>query len=289
MAQSMDIEAARKYVENFDCHEWWAYPTFSSTWTPPIVAALVYVLLVFGVPTVIPEKGLGSFRLPFFCWNGALAIFSFFGFIACLSFTLKAAANPAYGIKGLVCSDEMIWGVPEVGGSAPASGAACYGAVGLAAVCFTWSKFVELGDTAFLLVRARPVEFLHWYHHFTVLLYCWFAFATGTPSALIFGTMNYGVHSFMYTYYAVSQYSQIMRPLRILVTTCQLLQMAGGVTIGILTAWYTHQGGCSRTYDTRYFVFCWSMYGSYFLLFAHLFYASYIAKTRKPPQKPKKE
>eukprot|EP01065_Artemidia_motanka_P009365 TRINITY_DN14784_c0_g1_i1.p2 TRINITY_DN14784_c0_g1~~TRINITY_DN14784_c0_g1_i1.p2 ORF type:complete len:281 (+),score=71.23 TRINITY_DN14784_c0_g1_i1:94-936(+) len=279
----MAVAQAVRYAETFDCHEWWAFPTFNRTWTPPTTATALYLLFVFAVPKVVPKGGLPGLKPAFFLWNLLLAAFSLFGFWACLSFTIEAAQRR--GLKGLVCSDEMIWGTAEIGGSAPDSGAACYGAVGLAAVLFTWSKFAELGDTAFLVLRARPVEFLHWYHHATVLMYVWFAFGTGTPSALLFGTMNYTVHSVMYTYYAVSQYSRILYPLRMIVTSMQLAQMVAGVGIGVLTAVYTYQGGCSKTYDTRYFVLCWSMYCSYLLLFAKLFHASYIAKTRKREKK----
>ena len=43
------------------------------------------------------------------------------------------------------------------------------------------------------------VIFLHWFHHVTVLLYCWHAY-TATPAAtgLWFAAMNYTVHSVMY-------------------------------------------------------------------------------------------
>lgn len=40
---------------------------------------------------------------------------------------------------------------------------------------FMWSKAVELGDTFFLILRKRPVIFLHWYHHVSVLLFTWHA------------------------------------------------------------------------------------------------------------------
>jgi elongation of very long chain fatty acids protein 6 len=33
-------------------------------------------------------------------------------------------------------------------------------------------------DTLFIVLRKKPLIFLHWYHHITVLLFCWHAFAT---------------------------------------------------------------------------------------------------------------
>jgi len=45
---------------------------------------------------------------------------------------------------------------------------------------FVLSKFAEMGDTIFLILKApgRDVisgKFLHWYHHVTVLAFTWFA------------------------------------------------------------------------------------------------------------------
>ena len=69
---------------------------------------------------------------------------------------------------------------------------------------FALSKILEFGDTAFIVLRKTPLPFLHWYHHITVCMYTWYAL-TPSPSALSnwFGSMNYTVHTVMYTYYAL--------------------------------------------------------------------------------------
>lgn len=48
-----------------------------------------------------------------------------------------------------------------------------------------------------LILKKRPVIFLHSYHHITVLLYCWHAYASRNSAGLWFATMNYCVHSLM--------------------------------------------------------------------------------------------
>lgn len=35
---------------------------------------------------------------------------------------------------------------------------------------------MELGDTLFLVFRGKTVPFLHWYHHVTVLYFCWLGY-----------------------------------------------------------------------------------------------------------------
>ena len=67
---------------------------------------------------------------------------------------------------------------------------------------FVLSKVPELGDTIFIVLRKQKLIFLHWYHHITVLIYCWYSFSQYTAPARWFVVMNFIVHSIMYTYYA---------------------------------------------------------------------------------------
>ena len=60
------------------------------------------------------------------------------------------------------------------------------GWVGLWTAAFIYSKLFELFDTLWLLAKKRPVIFLHWYHHLTVLLYCWHSYAARLSSGLWF-------------------------------------------------------------------------------------------------------
>ena len=73
---------------------------------------------------------------------------------------------------------------------------------GLWTYLFVLSKVMELFDTAFIVLRKQKLIFLHWYHHITVLIYCWYSFSQYTAPARWFVVMNFIVHSIMYTYYA---------------------------------------------------------------------------------------
>merc|ERR1712072_138491 len=65
------------------------------------------------------------------------------------------------------------------------------GPAGLWLTLFIFSKIPELIDTAFLVIRKKPVIFLHWYHHFTVMLYCWHALDTTAAPGIWFAAMNF--------------------------------------------------------------------------------------------------
>ena len=52
------------------------------------------------------------------------------------------------------------------------------GLPGPALILFIISKLPELADTIFLILKNKRVERIHWYHHFSVMLFCWHALAT---------------------------------------------------------------------------------------------------------------
>jgi len=97
---------------------------------------------------------------------------------------------------------------------------------------FVLSKVPELGDTVFIVLRKQPLIFLHWYHHVTVLIYCWYSFSEYTAPARWFVVMNFIVHSIIYSYYALR--AMRFRPpkaVAMLITSLQLLQMVWGAML----------------------------------------------------------
>ena len=68
---------------------------------------------------------------------------------------------------------------------------------------FGLSKVAELGDTIFLVLRKRPLTFLHVYHHCTVLVFTWYLCGQMAQTGRWFSTMNFLIHSIMYSYYAL--------------------------------------------------------------------------------------
>jgi elongation of very long chain fatty acids protein 6 len=138
-----------------------------------------------------------------------------------------------------------------------------------------WSKLFELVDTAFLVLRKKPVLVLHWVHHITVLLFTWYCqVAARTHAPLMYTLMNAVVHSLMYTYYAFAAV-RVFFPYPQLLTVLQLVQMVIGAAVAV------HSGYCaSPAEDSTLFWTGVVMYATYFGLFLNFFVARYFGKPK---------
>ncbi len=134
----------------------------------------------------------------------------------------------------------------------------------------TWSKLFELADTAFLVVRKKPLLFLHWFHHVTVLLFTWYCQVAARSHAPLFYTlMNAVVHALMYCYYAFAA-CRIFFPFPQLLTMLQLAQMVVGAVVAV------QSGSCPE--DATLYWAGIAMYSSYFALFLQFFLVKYFRK-----------
>ena len=127
---------------------------------------------------------------------------------------------------------------------------------------------------------------MHWYHHFTVLLYCWHSYATRSSAGLYFAAMNYGVHALMYFYYFLSARG-IKAGWAGLVTTLQISQMFIGV--GVCTAVWYYQSvkgvACDVQPENQLAgILMYASYGVLFIVFAlekYIFGVSSLEKGKK--------
>lgn len=141
------------------------------------------------------------------------------------------------------------------------------------------------GDTAFIILRKRPLIFVHWFHHSTVLVFTSFGYKNKVAAGGWFMTMNYGVHSLMYTYYTLKA-AKVNPPgwFPRLITSLQILQMFMGAVVVILAYTWRQEHGCHTTME--HFVWSIVLYMAYFILFVHFFYQTYVmpkvkAKTKR--------
>lgn len=132
-------------------------------------------------------------------------------------------------------------------------------------------------DTFFIIIHKKKLIFLHWYHHITVLLYCWHSYVTTSPPGIFFVVMNYGVHAIMYFYYCLMacHYKPKWLP-PMVITAAQISQMIVGVCVTLVGAYISmqNQESCHLRHENNTAAFI--MYGSYLFLFAQFFVGRYL-------------
>lgn len=261
----MDVPTIDTYLQPFEwehinlnvCRQW-----MGRNWTLSVYASALYVLLIFWVRHWMKTRSPFGLRRRLLLWNIGLAIFSMMGFLRTFPEILYVVRET--GFYRSVCerkdhnSATAFWGW-----------------------FMTLSKLLELGDTAFVVLRKQPLIFLHWYHHITVLIYCWVTYEEYDPSLRWFMTMNFFVHGLMYTYYAAKALQiKMPRNLAMTITTLQLSQMVVGVFINLYSLWMkVNRGTCfDRSYDAIYLAL--GMYATYFVLFANFFIQAYFRRNK---------
>ncbi|XP_023221189.1 very long chain fatty acid elongase 6-like [Centruroides vittatus] len=233
-------------------------------WHQAFYYVAIYMFLVFGGQAYMQLRPPFQLRRLLTAWNVFLAVFSIFGALRTLPEFLHVLRE--FGFTYSVCNPSFI---EETKVS------------GFWTWMFTLSKLPELGDTIFIILRKQNLIFLHWYHHMTVLLFAWYSYTEHIAPARWFMVMNYVVHSFMYTYYAMrAMRIHIPRSIAMMITSSQILQMIAG---GIVSYWAYQvrlRGDfCQISVDTAKLAVL--MYLSYFVLFAKYFYNAYILPKRE--------
>jgi elongation of very long chain fatty acids protein 6 len=205
-----------------------------------------------------------QFRCSLAAWNLFLATFSVIGMLRTGPQLVHNLVT--YSIQDNLCLDPL-----STYGS---------GSTGLWVQLFILSKFPELFDTFFIVVHKKPLIFLHWYHHVTVLLYCWHSYVTTSPPGIFFVVMNYSVHAVMYFYYFLMAVR--MKPKwfpAAIVTVFQISQMVVGVIV-TLVAFYFYtkhlRDGSSCKMEAENNTAAFAMYGSYLFLFLQFFIGRYL-------------
>uniref|UniRef100_A0A8C5XZU0 Elongation of very long chain fatty acids protein 3 n=2 Tax=Microcebus murinus TaxID=30608 RepID=A0A8C5XZU0_MICMU len=232
-------------------------PFLEEYWATCFPIVLIYLLLIIvGQNYMKARKGF-NLQGPLILWSFCLAIFSILGAVRMCGF--MGAVILRRGLKQTVCFMNFLES----------------STIKFWSCLFLLSKIIELGDTAFIILRKRPLIFVHWYHHCTVLMYTSFGYKNKVPAGGWFMTMNFSIHAIMYTYYTLKAANvKLPRLLPMLITSLQILQMFLGAIIGLMTYIWRQEQTCHTTGEH----FFWSsiLYITYFILFAHFFYQTYI-------------
>ncbi|KAH7697841.1 fatty acid elongation protein 3, partial [Aphelenchoides avenae] len=221
-------------------------------WHHSISLSVLYVILIYAGQKFMDARKPFALDGALFWWNLGLALFSIVGVVR--------------------LSPEMFWSVNSNSLTYSICTASfAQGVTGYWTEKFAMSKLLEFGDTAFIVLRKRPLIFLHWYHHVTVLVYTWHAYKDHTASGRWFMWMNYTVHAFMYSYYA-------LRAARIRVP--KILQMVLGIVIGVAIYYLKSDGlPCQHTWSNLQLSF--GIYCTYFILFCNFFYHAYLKQNNR--------
>jgi len=233
-----------------------------SYWSMSFVYAFAYVILIFAGRLYMNNRPKYELRGLLFAWNLILTLFSATG-------TIRVIPQLWYNVvyKGLdysICDNSF-----------------AYGFTGFWSYAFIMSKLPELVDTAFIVLRKQPLIFLHWYHHATVLVYCWYSYHDFSASGMWFMAMNYCVHTLMYGYYALKALRfKLPRQLSQLITTLQLVQMIVGCFVNY-RAYLNKQMKQACAISDENIKYSFIMYFSYFMLFFHFFVNAYYYKAAR--------
>jgi len=231
-------------------------------WYLPIMMLVLYFLTLQFLPKfMISRTSPTNLKNFLFCWNIALSLFSLMELMLTFPTLLF---NPKIGLWNHGFSTSLC-GHPDSYGN---------GWSGIALYLFALSKIPELMDTLFIILNKRPVIFLHWWHHWTVLAYSWRLCRLAGSVGIWFCWMNSGVHFLMYSYYACTQYSpewkHRVRSFGNVITILQIIQMFGGLSV-LLTATYHKTRGFDCYTDYVSILFGLFIYSSYLILFINFY------------------
>ena len=221
--------------------------------------AVLYVVSVFMGTAAMKSRTPYDLRKALFLWNVGLAVFSLYGALSLGPNLIHAMTKN--GLNWAVCNTDL--------GLDPH--------LGLWEFLFMFSKVIELGDTVFVVLRKSPLMFLHWYHHFSVLLYVTYGYGFPIVSAIEhhFSFNNFVVHTVMYTYYALKAANvRVPSFVALIITFLQILQMFIAICFGIM-AYMNYLSGLYCEIELKVFYAGMLLYSTYIVLFVHFFYKRY--------------
>jgi hypothetical protein len=158
-------------------------------------------------------------------------------------------------------------------------------------ILFVLSKYFELFDTVLRLLKKPQgnIEFLHWWHHTTVLLFTWYTIVYHLTLGWFFGWINALVHTFMYWYYFLMSIGQKPKWAMSL-TLLQIVQMFIGIGLNGYWAYLYFLGNDCGCDEPQFMVImAFIMYGSYLILFVLFFINKYMKKDEKKEDKKKSQ
>ncbi|KAL9653689.1 hypothetical protein ABK040_009163 [Willaertia magna] len=190
------------YVKNFS-FEYGETPL--SHWSIPLIACSVYLIVIYSLRAVVgkptPEdrnapkkekKGLDFITVFAFFHNAFLCILSLCMATGATVDAIKLSAENDFSISSVVCDP---------------TGITTKGPINFWTWIFYLSKFYELIDTVLMVIKKRPLTFLHVYHHVITLILVYIGLMDKMSLQWIAVLTNGGIHVIMYYYFALTTLS----------------------------------------------------------------------------------
>jgi len=146
---------------------------------------------------------------------------------------------------------------------------------------FYLSKYYELIDTVVLLLKRRPIIFLHVYHHFITVILAWISTIYVLPQWTTV-LANLTVHTFMYYYYAMAAIGRSVSWKKHM-TTLQILQFVVDLGFGLTAFGWSYYNNWCCIGDPRAWIFGQGILLSFLILFIQFFLTTYLSE--KPHSK----
>lgn len=237
--------------------------TLQKYWHHSITVATLYFVMVKTIQWYMKDRKAFDLRWPLIIWDIFISIISN---VTLIRFTEDFVQSMLHnGLYMSVCYSVNPHGVA-------AFWAAVYGTL----------KVLELGDTFFIVLRKRPLIFLHYYHHASAIIYTLHSGAehTSTGRPLIF--MNLICHSLMYPYYAFKAYGRkFPKYIPMTLTIIQTVQMF----IGLIVIYYVYKIKTETSLPCQQsmgnLTLAVFQYSTMMILFVHFFYKHYFVEARK--------
>ncbi|CAN8064342.1 unnamed protein product [Agarophyton chilense] len=166
----------------------WKMAPFSSV-VYPVCAIVVYLSLIFSLQKFMRSRPPVSLKVPTVVHNVFLCALSVAMAMGVFAEVLKTWFASSDATREVLCD---------------LSGSAMRGRMGWWMYIFYLSKFYELFDTVIMVLKKRPLNFLHVYHHCVVLPLFYVYMSTNMVLQWILVVANSSVHVAMYYYYAMA-------------------------------------------------------------------------------------
>jgi hypothetical protein len=166
----------------------------------------------------------GAYKMSMIIYNVLMAVFSAACFVAT---TTALGWDRGYGASLLAWSGDTPAALYTDACPPPVFNSKLFM---LAAKAFYYSKYVEYLDTAWLVLKGKPVSFLQTFHHFGAPWDVYLGLQFANEGLWIFMFLNAFIHTVMYTYYALTA-AGVSYPAKPLITLMQIVQFLAGFTV----------------------------------------------------------